>query len=673
MEDKGKDIEDLFRERFSSDEAPVSSKVWQSIQNTLPTLSIGILGFGKIKSIVLWSAVTMISVSVAVSSYLYIAKDDSVTLQVQAVQQQERLSINTENNSNVFSHAKNYVIDQKNLGKSSLDSMTCDDARLRESFRTIDTYNTKTANKENYKDVRKEIHFSNSYSSSEVRKIENGMTARGKSNEITHPNNSLVSYTGKSKKWRNNKDILSSNKVSASPTIDKQLALRPENFITTDKSTTELIASQNSKDITLSGQQTESLLTTNEKIELISSSNKNKLTPNADSSINLQGIQHYNSGNNNNNKNPIKHSDTLQNQSNTSIDLIDEENSKQKITDSLSSDKNQLNNSIEITSPNSLTKINSSSSNTTSSSITDSSKTFHTFPEPLKKEDQHDALSDISLNSSVLIADSLSSTILTSVTKADHALIILDSTQHTAKDSSLTNATTKKEKSKSKLLTHLSFDLLAAVLSTGAVTKATESFSQDAVDDKNQNDKNGIGYSAGVVINYKLSDRFHTSAGMLYNTFSEQYNFHYNLKTTQSVNIDSSWQNVVIDSINREIKAKDQYSFLSIPLQLSYTFWFKEKIRLSATAGMRSNIFLTGVTYLTNAAKSDVMEIKSGFHSISFSYLLSLEAAYQVREHIALLVQPTFVYGASSIHNKASGLNQKLYGLGVTVGLRFTF
>ena len=190
---------------------------------------------------------------------------------------------------------------------------------------------------------------------------------------------------------------------------------------------------------------------------------------------------------------------------------------------------------------------------------------------------------------------------------------------------------------------------------------------------KNKKDKKSLGYSAGIIVNYKLGNRIQASAGIVYTVFSEQYNFNYTLKKFHMVYIDSTWQQVKYDSINRDIKAKDHYSFVSIPLQLSYTFLIKEKIRLSATAGIRSNILLKGVTYLPNAGKNDVMEVKSGFNSLSFSYLIALEAEYKLNEHAALLLQPTFIYGASSIHSKASALSQKPYGVGLTLGLRYTF
>jgi hypothetical protein len=92
--------------------------------------------------------------------------------------------------------------------------------------------------------------------------------------------------------------------------------------------------------------------------------------------------------------------------------------------------------------------------------------------------------------------------------------------------------------------------------------------------------------------------------------------------------------------INKSITVKDQYSFISIPLQLSYTFFAKEKFKISATSGIRSNIVLKGITYLPNTAKDSMMEMKSEFNHISFSYLLALEVAYSLTEHTTLLIQP---------------------------------
>jgi hypothetical protein len=242
---------------------------------------------------------------------------------------------------------------------------------------------------------------------------------------------------------------------------------------------------------------------------------------------------------------------------------------------------------------------------------------------------------------------------------SDSSLVALDSTAQTMKDSILADNNTIEEKLESKWRNRFSFDLVATALSTGAATKATDSLYQSAVEDKNKNDKNSLGYSAGIIVNYRLSERLHLSTGIMYASFSEEYNYNNQVHYYDSA--------VVVS------KVKDQYAIVSIPLQLSYTLLAKEKIQLSAIAGFRSNILLSGVTHLRNSTNTGLTEVRSGFNSISFTYQVALEAAYQLNEHAALLLQPVFMYGASSIHSKASSINQKPYGIGITLGLRFTF
>jgi hypothetical protein len=239
----------------------------------------------------------------------------------------------------------------------------------------------------------------------------------------------------------------------------------------------------------------------------------------------------------------------------------------------------------------------------------------------------------------------------------DSSVASADSLQQAAKDSLKV-----KEKKKTNLLNRLTLDGIASALITGAETKTTDTLYQAAVKNKNENDKNNYGYLAGLIVNYKLSNRLQISTGVLYSSYSEQTI----LRNRFYDPYDTTWKGV-------DIQKKDQYSFLSIPLQLSYAFVAKEKLSLSAKAGIYTNILLRGVTYLPNATKTDLIGIKSGFNSISLNYMVALEAEYKLSPHAALLLQPTFLYAASSVHSKASALNQKLYGIGITLGLRFTF
>lgn len=530
------------------------------------------------------------------------------------------------------------------------------------------SYHAPSENKKNSQGIINEFRPSNAFSFSKVRKSNKRVLAIGNDNTITSIDKSRLVNERKTK--QEDKDNQSRDTSIGSTTIDKPLAANTNNISIKNKSIAQESFARTTKDIAVINKQSKSQLPEIKKIDSLNSATASSTIRTIDSITNVLNTQHKNLDVN---KNIIANSDTLHQPSNVAKLDIKEKASSQKATDSLSSIKNTANHSSELTHTNDLSTIDSSSWSTDSSLSMKSNGTFNTSTDLLKKEDLISALSK-SIDSITSFNDSNSNaSLISSSLISDSTLVALDSLTNSTKDSVLADAVTKKEKSTVQLLKRLSFDLVGTILSTGAVTKSTGTLHKTSVDNKNQKDKSGLGYVAGIIANYKMNERFSVSTGIVYTVFEEQYNFNYNLKKIEMVYVDSSWQQVEVDSINRASKTKDKYSFISIPLQVSYTFIKREKISFAGTAGIRTNILWSGVTHIANQNQSDVIELKSGFNTISFSYLLELEAAYKLNEHTALLLQPTFVYAATSIHNKASALSQKPYGIGVAVGMRVTF
>lgn len=643
MENKEDDIENLFRERFADDEAPLSPRVWQNIQNTLPE-DKGPTRFTFSSNMLLWCISGILLLSAIAGCFILVNPKNKVASSI-TVQQEQNISAkkmdertivpahdnkqsNTTNHRALFSDSiVNAHFDEQNHQVSNQP----DSKKHHEDFH-YSKVKTKTTDLKNDAS-NKESYFN----------AEHNYAAHLKNNRNTSlPTNESVSL-GEPKNKKRNRSAIASNDNSTSNNL-KNKSIHSTKEGTKNKLDSSSVANEKSQsdiDNALS-----------QKMQKVNST--------------LVATDSF-----------LTKTETTNYKSNTILSSEKNELGKQKANDSLLSSKDyssgslnespitMTDSSITDYSPASITKNSDDSQNDNlkNTNLSSSTMTKHTVADAsiLKNNPTTDSL----LFTSLAVSDNL----------IDSVALFLDSTQNKNKDSVLTETSTKQKKNKSAILNRFSFDLVASGSLTGASTKATatDSMTQSAVENKNKQDKNSWGYSAGIVVNYKLSNHFQASTGILYTTFSEEYHFNYSLKTVDYVYHDSTWQYVEKDSISRDIKAKDQYSFLSIPLQLSYTFLSKEKISLSATAGVRSNILLKGLTYLPNANNSDVLEVRSGFNSISLSYLFALEATYKLNEHAALLLQPTFVYGASSIHNKASGLSQKPYGLGLTLGLRITF
>lgn len=675
MENKEDDIEDLFRERFENDEAPVSPKIWQNIKKTLPEEKDQ-FGFSFSQNIVLWSVVSFLLVGVATWAYFNFHKELASNLSVnnnivsEASKNKNRITdsiaaIGFEKTTAEHSTGRDSELTSPNHSTANQGTLSNQSLSHKTNSRTSTSSSTFTTSS-NHKQVdifkSRTIQSSPASNSATEQKKDSHQKIKTLSSDAAVrkqklKKESLIAY--RTELSKNKKADATSKETHRSKQLSNSSVSYKEKWAATNTIDNVGYTGNNSSDRNDVSEKTKVLINTSETNTLSSfkTNPKQQLSDTSRYTIN-----------------PVLIPTSTDSASNT---IENKTTSSENVSHSYTS-VDSLKNRIENQTPYSSTASNQTVASDTShafSSIENTLAKNYTSKDSLTKTDltsttdYHVNADSAALNNASLPKDSLTSSSL----RQDSSLAVLDSTQLVKQDSVLTEASTKKATEQSKLWSRISIDLVAAALLTGSSTKGTDSLHKSAVEEKNKNDRSSFGYSVGLMLNYKLNDRFHISTGIVYNTFSEQYNFKYNLKRSQLVYIDSTWQNIEVDSINRDIKTKDQYSFISIPLQVSYTFLLKEKIKLSVTAGIRSNVLIKGVTYLPNAAKTNVVETKSGFNSISFTYLLALEAAYKLGEHTDLLLQPAFLYGASSIHNKASGISQKPYGVGITVGLRFTF
>ncbi len=668
MENKEDNIEDLFRDRFENDEVPVSPMVWQNIKKTLPEDKSS-FGFTFSQNIILWSIAGILVLSAVIGSYVHFTKNKSSTAVFYTTQP-----------ANSNSSANNTR--EKSTGIRSTDDSLSIIANSNQDV-------TQKASPDNNQDLRSKASSSNDFSPannkasvSSIRSFNSNSTLLNKDNRPTSTK-SIVSSDGQN--HRTKKDNKGKRSTSNDPNItaaNKRQVQKTSNVL--DKNKHPLADGKDN----MKKNKNQSIQSSAFLVDSVKSNNKNTITKNDSASSVKDSV-----------KTESKHKQAI---NNNSLAIQTDTTQLSSISASASNSKHTLANDSVLTtyaiSQDRVNKVNTQETvlnNIDKESLViamalDHKEGFVTdsISTSTKKETLSENVVLYSNNSSdsstfhqaisaahSVNKDSLSEIKNPPLIAQDSSLVKLDSLQPVQPDSVLAKTTDKKDKDKSKLLSRLSFDLAVTALLTGASTStySTDSSNKAAIEDKNKNDKNSLGYSAGVLVNYKVSERISASVGITYTNFSEEYHFNYTLKKTEWVLIDSTWQLIQVDSINRDSKVKDQYNFLSIPLQLSYTFLSKEKLKLSATAGIRGDILIKGVTHLANAQKTDVVKMTSGFNVFSFSYLLALEAEYKWTAHTAVLLQPVFLYGGSSIHSKTSSLKQKTYGIGLTLGLRFTF
>lgn len=134
-------------------------------------------------------------------------------------------------------------------------------------------------------------------------------------------------------------------------------------------------------------------------------------------------------------------------------------------------------------------------------------------------------------------------------------------------------------------------------------------------------------------------------------------------------------QDTTVHSRKQEYSAqkKDRYSFLSFPVNVSYCFLRRHRITLSATAGIKVNVLLKSTTYISNKEMTDLFNYQWSVQKVTLSYMASLSMEYVLWKNISLLAQPVVNYHGGSIYSGTSPIRQRPYSIGVNAGLRIRF
>ncbi|MDB5274539.1 MAG: hypothetical protein JWO58_2906 [Chitinophagaceae bacterium] len=665
MKDKEDDIEDLFRNRFDNEESPVSPIVWRNIQKTLPKES-SFLDLNFFQSLLLWflSSTLIISVLIAAITYQGILMTKKNTTVV--------FFLSDKNNTAIKHQVKNT------------------DQTLNPSEHHAIVPFTEQTTSSISRDI--DLH----------RKIIMGNKSSDEKTSVLTDRMSSEPYNAKSISRKTNVDLSLTKNKRSNPTKENRLKTKKtyntsltSSFYIAEKKSPAWIKNNASetKHVPISDKNLQEVIHTP-----IVHNTSSELTKKSDS-LHLQLSNESKRSTDSLSVNDFKNhseslgiaTDTLLTNSVTINNTVLTENKSEELN--IKKDSSQS--IIADTSVVGLAVVDSIKNTTTADSTgltkgikenahlrsyrKEAKELSGTVNEIFSKTQYESANTrrkksrvtddSIAINNNALIT----SPRLNTEIKKDSSLAKTDSTENVLPDSTLTKESSEKKKSEESDGKRWSVDLLGSGVLTGSTIKARDTNYQAAVRDKKDRSKNLPGYTFGVMINYKLNNTFRLSVGVSYTAFSEQYHFNYTLKRTAWMYVDTTWQYVQVDSINTDKIVKDQYRFLSIPLQVSYTFFTKGKLSFSATAGIRSNILLKGVTYLANANGTDVIALNNGFRSLSFSYLAALEMQYQFKSRLALLAQPVFNYSANSVYNSSSPIQQKLYSIGLTIGLRIVF
>ena len=622
MEDNKEDIENIFRERFSQQEAPVSPRVWDNIKKTLPKEGgKGAIGF--VKKYFLYSIAGILVVGLIgwILGSTLTKEDGSKEVTEKTGIEQNKPNDETQRSLNSEIEKQNILADNRKIENSETENNSvANNTTLNSEKNNFQNKDSKTTSFDNKTKTNKNSGSNNNNNSTNsdnkgnARNTANARTVTDKRTENSRKNKT----DGKDK----------TNNVSS---INNQTNQNGTNNVNGNNDSGKVTAVNNK-------------------------SNENKSDQNTDSNIS-----------NSKNDFPVENK-TGKEETNSNFSKDTSGNTNLTNNDT---GKPIQNNNLPSIVKDSKDKENEGTQNDLLSTIKNEDQKAKQEQTTVDNKTNKDSINSSNNNQ-------LLSTNTSTISSADSVKnVVNDSTNTNTPDS--VGTAKKEEKKKTDLPKRWSFDVLLSPMLTGATTKATDPNYQAIVDSKNKEGKNQFNFSAGGMVNYSILPRLSISTGIIYSGYSEKNKFKNSVTHDTIVYHNQSPDSLKTDTIKTSITKKyestkvDHYSFLSVPIAVSYKIWRREKLSLSATVGAKVNLLLNGTTYTRNANNTDLTVISNNYNKVTLSYMASLSMEYKLKEKISLLIQPMANFKMSSVYGKSFYLAQKPYSYGVNIGLRFRF
>lgn len=186
------------------------------------------------------------------------------------------------------------------------------------------------------------------------------------------------------------------------------------------------------------------------------------------------------------------------------------------------------------------------------------------------------------------------------------------------------------------------------------------SFTPIIVDHRNDRELPKLGFTAGVIVNYEISNRISIECGLNYSdkgyrydlsglTFGDmidpRFGFVY---TTQTVeDYPDSWIY--------------HYTYIDVPFKFVYTFPGR-KIQFTTVCGFIANILLEGYQTIS----SSKVELRGDFNDLGISASASAGVLYNFNSKFRVLLIPSFQHSLTSL--VSAPINGYLWSAGLNVG-----
>ncbi len=169
-----------------------------------------------------------------------------------------------------------------------------------------------------------------------------------------------------------------------------------------------------------------------------------------------------------------------------------------------------------------------------------------------------------------------------------------------------------------------------------------------------------FGYTAGISIAYKLTEKINIETGAFFSDKGEK---------TKKYTL----ERLPYGQEAAQYSYNFHYYYLDIPLKVDYYF-LNGKLKAYITAGGAANVLLFQKTTISithaNSTEKTLTKTDNDFNRVNFSVMAGFGLSYPISKKTNLKLEPIYTRSITSIIN--APVKGYLYSFGVTVGVVFT-
>ena len=197
--------------------------------------------------------------------------------------------------------------------------------------------------------------------------------------------------------------------------------------------------------------------------------------------------------------------------------------------------------------------------------------------------------------------------------------------------------------------------------------------------ERNQSDKAISSFNVGIDIGRRVSERLSIYTGIYYSNYGEQIQVSEvqksdpNLQQSSFMNKEPMYENHSAENKDQSIPYINRYSYIEVPIGISYNLLTKDKFKISLDGGINLQK-LDNVNAMIYDFETDyyywITEKEEIFRIYGIGVTSGLTLSQHVGERLEMFLNPQFRYNLNSTFKEPYPVNQNQYSTGLRIGLK---